>query len=370
MRKKQINGWKLGLKTKLVGTGHIASLESVTNPEKIKGKDFVVPLVVGENLITSIADRNGFSSFSNLGIQSVKFPEHGHFESIGGRSFENNEIEELVIPKGVKRIYQNAFKGNKIKKLILPEGLEYIGEKAFANNEIQYIDIPDTVKHMGEGVFKENNIKDFSWTSSLDKIPKNTFMRNNIRSLNIPQNIKEVGERAFAFNPTEKLNLPDGLKYIYAGGFSDHKIKKLIIPESVREVDYSAFGQSSLGDKEEYSLTLNSSTRATLLLGSEMWLKKSFTAGLGELIINGEMSPDERFFEGFGKVFVDKLYINTPTINEEAIESLFDNVEPHKVYTNKKNDLLTSKGEGRGIKVEVLTEDDLTNFIEVRSLFG
>lgn len=63
-------------------------------------------------------------------------------------------LEELVLPKSMRKIGKRAFRSSGISSVVLNEGLEEIGEDAFRNcGHLESIEIPSTVRKIGEGAF-------------------------------------------------------------------------------------------------------------------------------------------------------------------------------------------------------------------------
>ena len=76
-------------------------------------------------------------------------------ECIGAKWFENTTVREIIIPKSVKKIGENAFYGCKnLISIILQEGLESIGDNWFKNASIKEIVIPKSVKTIGDKAFE------------------------------------------------------------------------------------------------------------------------------------------------------------------------------------------------------------------------
>ena len=78
-------------------------------------------------------------------------------ETIGYSAFQDNSLEELIIPNGTKCIGDFAFLGSThLKYAQLPESLEYIGGGAFKNAcELKEIHIPQNVNYIGGSAFHE-----------------------------------------------------------------------------------------------------------------------------------------------------------------------------------------------------------------------
>ena len=77
-------------------------------------------------------------------------------------SIENEDVKildyagtskKVVIPNFVTTICSNAFRNQNIQEIKLNRGLKRIGKTAFANNKIDYIEIPETVEFVGPQAF-------------------------------------------------------------------------------------------------------------------------------------------------------------------------------------------------------------------------
>ena len=152
--------------------------------------------------------------------------------------FVNSSIVSLVIPNGVKKIWNCAFKGcSKLEKIIFPEGLETIGAAAFGScKSLKTVILPNSVSFIDRSVFEDctalekvvlnSNYKtdslyssrprdgvfcgcdclktagpigsncdiEFSWT---DEIPKAAFWGLRLSKATIPDHIKSIGSHGF-----------------------------------------------------------------------------------------------------------------------------------------------------------------------------
>ncbi|MDE6548761.1 MAG: leucine-rich repeat protein [Muribaculaceae bacterium] len=93
-------------------------------------------------------------------------------------------LEDVNIPKNLKRIDVCDFHRTNIKKIILPESLEYIGSEAFSYSALEEITIPKNVVTLGEYAFEHcenmktahlnshccNMYMNFAFCISLEKI--------------------------------------------------------------------------------------------------------------------------------------------------------------------------------------------------------
>ncbi len=146
-------------------------------------------------------------------------------KTIASNAFYYNELTEIIIPEGVKRIEESAFATSyNLESLSLPESLEYIGEYAFKNSNISEMIIPDGVKDISPSLFGgwwENN--------------------SDITYIKLPTSISSIGEYAFAncYNLSEVV-MPKFAETIGRSIFKNcSNLKKLDIPQGVKEVDLS-----------------------------------------------------------------------------------------------------------------------------------
>ena len=77
---------------------------------------------------------------------------------IGVAAFEENTVLEIVsFNVGLKRIGAEAFWGcSRLKSVELPEGLEEIGKYAFHGTAIEEVHIPKTVKKLHPNAFDKS----------------------------------------------------------------------------------------------------------------------------------------------------------------------------------------------------------------------
>lgn len=164
----------------------------------------------------------GDDAFYRKDLLDVQLPDG--LQEIGKRAFYHNKLEEVVIPESVTTIHDTAFQFNLIQELTLPEKLITIGPSAFEHNKIQSLRIP----------------------SGITRIEKAAFGNNKIEQLDLPNDLTFIGEKAFESNKISKLILPEGLTCIGSRAFAENKIETLHIPESVNNIGYSAFSRNEI----------------------------------------------------------------------------------------------------------------------------
>ena len=157
--------------------------------------------------------------------------------------------KQVVIPKGVTRIEQNAFAEIlHLTSVTLPEGLESIGRKAFYHCKLTEIVIPDGVKIIEESAFEGCcYLESVRFPDSLTTIGDRAFELCGLQTLILPQNITSIGAYAFAGNEFESVTIPGSLKMIPRGAFENcEKLKQVTICEGIKEIDTQAFCMSNI----------------------------------------------------------------------------------------------------------------------------
>ena len=139
-------------------------------------------------------------------------------------NYQQEDGETLVIPKGVKRISEDAFEGSGteyIHKIILPNTVTAIGAGAFSGRNIREIEIPDSVKSMGKHVFTDcRQLKKIKLSRNLKAIPEFAFADcRSLKQITIPQNVKEIGMEAF---------------------FNCIRLKDMVVPSSMKKAAYKS----------------------------------------------------------------------------------------------------------------------------------
>ena len=152
--------------------------------------------------------------------------------------------DKLIIPESIKIIGKNCFSNKLIKNIIFPKDLEKIEDNAFSNCRLlKEIIIPDSVTAIGEATFSGCiSLEKVILSNKIEEIKDNTFNNCiNLKSINI-DNIKSIGKNAFNNNRSLDVKLPNNLIKISYKAFSRcYSIKELFISKSVKEINKFAF---------------------------------------------------------------------------------------------------------------------------------
>ena len=169
-------------------------------------------------------------------------------EEISSNTFKDYyKLEEVTIPKTVKRIGAGAFeKCKKLKKVNFHEGLEEISNNAFEGcNSLEKIQMPNTLKFIDSLCFKDcSNLREVLLNEGLQYIKSDIFYGcENLKKITIPGSLKSVeGEWFLKVAPLEEVTLAEGIKTIEKNGFySCRFLKKINFPNSLEVIEKEAF---------------------------------------------------------------------------------------------------------------------------------
>lgn len=187
-------------------------------------------------------------------------PEHPYDET--AQYAFNEELTEICIPGGVKKIAEGRFKYCKnLVRVRLPEGLESIDKEAFAQSGIQRLCLPEGVGSIGVGAFSDcANLTDIYIPSSTVDIKATAF--KGVKNLTIhtpagspaaywaiskniavifeesPEDVGKPLETGSGVCPPEcvrvtarECQIKDGEVVLYVG-----KAKRILLPEGIRTV--------------------------------------------------------------------------------------------------------------------------------------
>ena len=209
----------------------------------------------------------------------------GLFQEIGTfvLSTTRENLEELVVPEGVRVLRKNAFCFcESLKRVTLPDSLEIIEDSAFYGCEsletvalgkglrkigsssfhgcgIEKIVLPDSLEKIGSSVFSKcNSLREVSLGVRIQKIPNFFFYElKELERVIVHRPIVRVGARAFencssfqgfqfdfgqGNSEEASMNFPEGLKSIDMRAFSGcGSLKSVRFPMSLLEIGDRAF---------------------------------------------------------------------------------------------------------------------------------
>lgn len=219
---------------------------------EISEDELVISSYNGNGTIVVVPEKIGERKV--VGISSLAFsPANPHISE--KRCSKRSQIEEVVIPEGVKKIEAAAFDScTSLRKITLPKSLEIIEEYCFYG-----------CKNLEQIVTENTNIRiDCLTFMECDKLNKDelkfpTFIIENgilkeyinykgETKITIPYGVTEIGSSAFqCCSRIESVIIPDGVIRIGDYAFADcYSLTSVVIPESVKEIDRNAFAETNL----------------------------------------------------------------------------------------------------------------------------
>ncbi|OSA71319.1 cell surface protein [Clostridium botulinum] len=135
-------------------------------------------------------------------------------------AFAKNGLTSLAIPKGLSGLVigTNAFEENQINTLYIPEGVKEIYAYAFSKNKLKYVDLPGTLKKIGNHALADNQLVSviFSEETNMIAIDRFSFANNKITSIILLNDVTKVNGEAFTGN--QSCN-SDGKVHIFTKSF-------------------------------------------------------------------------------------------------------------------------------------------------------
>lgn len=168
-------------------------------------------------------------------LQSIYVSEdNSMFSSIEGVLFSKDEkvlvlfpwgksLTSYTIPDGTTSIGSYAFSGCKLQEVILPRGLQTIGDNAFEYCwELKCVSLPNSVFEVGKYAFQDCiKLTDVELSNSIKTIKEGTFCEcRELERITFPTQLESIENNAF-----------DGCG----------KLKNILLPNSLKSIGDSAF---------------------------------------------------------------------------------------------------------------------------------
>lgn len=160
-----------------------------------------------------------------------------------------DEIEKVVIEKGVMRIGQASFYGCRyLNEVVLGEDIKEIGYGAFSDCvSLKEINIPHTVSVIEPSAFALcYSLENISLPQSLKEISTGTFYKcESLKKVEIPKSVTYIGQSAFSGSGIEEITIPGNVKTIGREAFSNClSLNRAEVSEGVLNIGYAAFSGS------------------------------------------------------------------------------------------------------------------------------
>lgn len=110
-----------------------------------------------------------------------------------------NNINAIIIDKGVTNIGDYAFYGSQALTVYLPDSVSAIGNSAFQNSNLVNVTLPGSVTEVGDGAFQNcKNLVSASISEGLRTIGDNAFRAcTSLQYIDFPSTIESIGSGAF-----------------------------------------------------------------------------------------------------------------------------------------------------------------------------
>lgn len=213
--------------------------------------DYLYTVTDGEATITGyLGSESSLSIPSSLGGYTVT--------AIGDKSFQNENLAAVTIPKTVTTIGDYAFSGcQPLSTLMIPKGVITIGDYAFSGCLfLETVTIPESVTTIGDYAFSGCSLTSIDVESSnavyvsedgvlFDKAKTTLIQYPNRRegAYTIPDGVTVIGDAAFrSCSYLTSINIPNSVTSIGDFAFYEcRSLKKLVIPDSVTVIGSYAF---------------------------------------------------------------------------------------------------------------------------------
>ena len=129
---------------------------------------------------------------------------------IPSECFAKSDIEEIVLPNGIKTISEKAFfEAITLQIINLPESLIKIGMNAFDGcKKLEEITFPSNIHTIGTAAFKRSGLKEIIWPENCPIIPAKCFQKCPfLKSVVIGNNVKKIGKYALSCKSIQELDM-------------------------------------------------------------------------------------------------------------------------------------------------------------------
>lgn len=144
-----------------------------------------------------------------------------------------------IAPRAFAKDEQGA-----ITDIVLPKYLVEIGEEAFKGSDVTSILMPNSVKNLGTHAFEDcKKLKEVTLSSSLTLIPMAAFRGcDALQELQVPASVTKIADLAFEASGLKEMELPMGVETVGAGAFYNcQQLEKLAFPNSLKKLGVCCF---------------------------------------------------------------------------------------------------------------------------------
>ena len=206
-----------------------------------------------------------------IGIRQIILT--GGVTAVGAVSSDNEYLEEVDIPEGVRVLYGSFTGSPNLKQVELPSTLREI-TWAFQKTGLTSVVIPENVTKLSGAFTYCENLKEVKILGPVESLGGSFAGCSALEELIVPSTVLRITNGEFAnCTSLKNVTLPEGLETILGNAFENcTSLESIIIPSSVKSIESSAFmGCTSLktiqftGDMPEIGDLTNESNTITAL---------------------------------------------------------------------------------------------------------
>lgn len=162
-----------------------------------------------------------------------------NIQSIPQRQFYGTKypfLNEVKLPKTLKRIEEEAFNESSFELCELPENIEYIGRYGLSSTLLSHINVPSSIKELGDHAFTNcPKLRKAVLPDNLKTLPNGLFQTcSRLSECNLPNQLETIDDRVF--DGCERLvfsELPNSLRRIGAYAMQKTSSTKIVVPQNV-----------------------------------------------------------------------------------------------------------------------------------------
>lgn len=241
-----------------------------------------------------------------VGAYTTKYTVPDGTDALGPKCFWFcNNLEEVTLNDGLKRIGEDAFYGDRKLKKINYRGnqLDYIAATAlFGFNSAPWFDTQadggvyfGNVLYRWKGVADENTVvsvkagtrvlSPYSLSSYVTPSSYTTSETKNMKTVNLPNSLEKIYEYAFYHNNNlTSVNIPSGVTFIGDHAFCQTGLEKVVIPDNVTMIGAAAFNATPA---TEVTIGSYASDKAQTIIGADAF---SSMTKVTKLLIGGNVT--------------------------------------------------------------------------------
>lgn len=162
-----------------------------------------------------------------------------NIQSIPERQFSDGKypfLNEVKLPKTLKRIEDQAFVRSPLELCELPENIEYIGQRGLSSTLLSHINVPSSIKELGEHAFYDcPNLRKAVLPDNLKTLPRHLFENCwRLSECNLPNQLETIDNSAFC--NCQRLafsEMPNSLRRIGEFAMQNTSSTKIVVPQNV-----------------------------------------------------------------------------------------------------------------------------------------